>query len=78
MAVVQHASSEAFGPATPIGRLPAAAAAAARQLLSLSVLSLSHPTAPITIALSHSRLSFWSGPGIGCAAHHCSWPHGNA
>jgi len=65
------------GAATPIGRLPAAAAAAARQLLSLSVLSLSHPTAPITIAPSHSRLSFWSGPGIGYAVHPCSLPHGN-
>ncbi|CAL5222539.1 g4916 [Coccomyxa viridis] len=65
LAVVQHASSEAFGPATPIGRLPAAAAAAARQLLSLSILSLAHPTAPITIAPSHSQLSFWSGPEIG-------------
>lgn len=66
MAIVQHNSSEPFGAATPIGRLPAAAAQAARQLLSLSVLSLSHPTAPITIAPSHSRLSFWSGPEIGC------------
>ena len=68
LAVVQHASSEAFGQATPIGRLPAAAAAAARQLLSLSILSLAHPTAPITIAPSHSRLSFWSGPEIGCVS----------
>ena len=67
MAVVQHASAEAFGASVPIGRLPAAAAAAARRLLSLSVLRLSHPTAPITAAASHSRLSFWSGPQTGCA-----------
>ena len=67
MAVVQHASAEAFGASVPIGRLPAAAAAAARRLLSLSMLRLSHPTAPITAAASHSRLSFWSEPQTGCA-----------
>ena len=40
MAVVQHASAEAFGASMPIGRLPAAAAAPARRLLILSVQGL--------------------------------------
>ncbi|CAK0749293.1 hypothetical protein CVIRNUC_001899 [Coccomyxa viridis] len=75
MAVVQHASAEAFGASVPIGRLPAAAAAAARRLLSLSVLRLSHPTAPITAAASHSRLSFWSGPQTGMSKRLSFPPH---
>ena len=48
---------------TPIGRLSAADAAAARQLLSLRVLRLDGPARGPAVSPLHTGLHFWAGQG---------------
>lgn len=59
----------------PIGRLSAADAAAARQLLSLRVLRLDGPGRGPAIAPLHTGLHFWAGQGArwGSLCSSCIW-----
>lgn len=62
----------------PIGRLSAADAAAARQLLSLRVLRLDGPARGPAVAPLHTGLHFWAGQGArwGCLLflQQARWP----
>lgn len=56
----------------PLGRLGAADAAAARRLLSMSVLRIGGGAVGLpAVAPLHTGLDFWAGAGDGCARPSC-------
>lgn len=77
LAVVQHVASGHWDAVqnTPIGRLSASDAAAARRLLTVGVLRIERAGVRSAGAVEtlHSSLQFWAGQGTRYASLHKSW-----